>query len=412
MPRAAATASVTSWSGAAEPSRDADGGGQVRRLGHDDSAAGRERGGDRGRGVGAQDRRGARCPAPRRPTAPGAHAWSAHRGRRARSASPPAPCRARSPAGGRAGTSRGPASPTGPTTPLRASARARARRCGRCPYATRSTCVAPAIAAAMAAARRVAAGGRCAASIPPAIRRPSPAACRRTPGEQRRGHGRGDDRRHVAHRVAPAAVHLDRRDHDVRAGSRGRRGAARDQRRPRARRPPARSAAIVAVVPPSWLTPMTSPPAAGPATARTPGPPTGPRPVRPAPRQRLAQDLGDAHRGMLGRAASGDDDRPSGATRSRGRRAASRAADPSATRRAATRSASAGLRRDHLGHRPWRPGPDAGVGMESHGSGAAGRGASARRRPSPPYRRRWPRGAGPSIRLLPSRLNCALPTSY
>ena len=77
----------------------------------------------------------------------------------------------------------------------------------------------------------------------------------------------------------------------------------------------AASAAIVAVVPPSWLMPMTSPPLGGSSASSNAWAADRPAPGRPAAAPRLAQDLDDGQRRVLGRAAAGDDDGPAGATR-------------------------------------------------------------------------------------------------
>ena len=107
----------------------------------------------------------------------------------------------------------------------------------------------------------------------------------------------------------------------------------------------AASAAFVAAVPPSWETPMTRPVAGGSSASSNACAATdraGARQRRSA-RDRLAQDLGDAERRVLRRAAAGDDDRLAGARPSRRMAAASSAAPlPAASWRARIRAASAG----------------------------------------------------------------------
>ena len=98
--------------------------------------------------------------------------------------------------------------------------------------------------------------------------------------------------------------------------------------RPRAGRPSRRRApAFVAAVPPSCETPMTRPAAGGSSDSSNAWLRRRPwRLGRPAAADRLAQDLGDGQRRVLGRAAAGDDDRLAGrrASRERPRRAGRR----------------------------------------------------------------------------------------
>jgi hypothetical protein len=120
------------------------------------------------------------------------------------------------------------------------------------------------------------------------------------------GHGRrGQDRRHVADRVAPALVHLVRGEQHVRERGTGRAVASRDQRRPRAggarglERPVRRSGSALVRDPDHERVGRRSYGELECLLRRDPG----------ALAQRLAQDLDDGLGAVLARAAAGDDDR-------------------------------------------------------------------------------------------------------
>ena len=218
MPRAAAIASVTSWSGPAAPSSDAVAVGQVGRLGDDDPAGRREGLGDQRRGVRPEDRRGA-------------HPERRGRGERLAGALGP---RVEPGALGedeqqrRLGPGRGQVAveerlevadrrrhPRGLLDLERELARGDPVHAGADDEQVRGggdrSRRWPRRGATHRRLRR--ARPRC----PARTRAPERPGARRAARERRGGRGRGDDRRHVADGVAPAAVHLDRRERDVRA---------------------------------------------------------------------------------------------------------------------------------------------------------------------------------------------------
>ena len=229
------------------------------------------------------------------------------------------------------------------------------------PVPTTSTCVAPAIVAAIdSSGREPPAAAACAASIPSVSRRPRPAAAAGPPASNKAVTAAvtiGDTYPTVWHQLRSISTVATTTSVPAAAGEAAL-PVINAVRAPAARL--AAIAAIVAVVAPSWLMPTTSPSACGsseklerlgrdrPATEQARGPPA------------LAEDRGDRHRGVLGRAAPGDHDRLAA-----GRAGADRGGQPGrgsvvdqASRDAIRQS---GFRRDHLGHGPRGPGRAAGV---------------------------------------------------
>ena len=177
---------------------------------------------------------------------------------------------------------------------------------------------------------------------------------RRPAREQVRGDDGGDHRRHVADRVAPAAVHLDRGQHDV--GDRGGRGpgARRQERGPRPcghggveGRDRGRSAALV-----TDADHEAAPRRVQRELEGLGGGGTGTRQPGRAPR--LPEDLRRALGSVLRGAAAGDDHRATGHGRlaDRGREARR---GPVAHEARHDPGRERGLGGDHLGHRPRRP---------------------------------------------------------
>ena len=237
MPRAAAISSVTSWSGPAAPSSDATAGDSAWSLGDHDPAAWGQRLGDERRGLRAEDRGGSDPQRPDRgeglpgPLGPGIEAGSFGEHEHDRGVGPgrrevaveerlQVTDRGREPRRlldlERELARRDPVDARPDDEQLRGARDDRGDRGVRsCP----------------GGAPRVGRLDPVAHSPPQRTRRDG------FPGERCSHGGRRGDRGHVAHGVAPAAIHLDGRQDRVRPDGARRCRAARDQRRPSARRP-------------------------------------------------------------------------------------------------------------------------------------------------------------------------------